>query len=344
MKAILSKDGREAFGRALHHFPRAPGWTRLQSPLHHLDSYQIQEHARASIIFPLLLWRYMQTNWVSQSFLEALVYVLGPDSRHPRREITRTFAAIAKSNSLMAFPSISKTDRDELDKTVKLARSRLQCLFKAAIVSSDGKTTEIVRPGNSADLPQTQLDSGLAPALVTVPIWEITDASRLSKTGQYWLRALHRPNIHLGVHVQEEAREYAVPWNYNVLAGEDKHRFEPTFSLTTRLPWNFTPPGRADSYILTICLVFSSSRWLRRITAISSVPFYSRNCFDVHSASTSMVHMIKAIQARLRQYKRLLVSVPMSLQNFSPFLKMKYYLLPRLRTLERKASSNHPCH
>jgi hypothetical protein len=60
MDEILTPEGKEQFLTQLRRFPFPDGWQRLQSPVTHLESYQPSEHARASIIFPLLLRCYMQ--------------------------------------------------------------------------------------------------------------------------------------------------------------------------------------------------------------------------------------------------------------------------------------------
>lgn len=51
-----------------------------------------------------------------------------------------------------------------------------------------------------------------------------TDLSRLSSTAKYWSNAQHRPNIHTGLHYEEEAVEFGTPFNSNALAGEDMHK------------------------------------------------------------------------------------------------------------------------
>ena len=55
MNAILTADVQRSYTSQLQSFPFPLGWVKLQSPAHHLDSYRIQEHARASIVIPTLL-------------------------------------------------------------------------------------------------------------------------------------------------------------------------------------------------------------------------------------------------------------------------------------------------
>lgn len=45
INAILTIQAQKEYSRELCHFPFPPGWARLQSPLHHLNSYRLSEHA-----------------------------------------------------------------------------------------------------------------------------------------------------------------------------------------------------------------------------------------------------------------------------------------------------------
>ena len=46
LENILTKQGNSLYYAQLRQFPFPSGWNRLQSPLSHLDSYNLQEHAR----------------------------------------------------------------------------------------------------------------------------------------------------------------------------------------------------------------------------------------------------------------------------------------------------------
>ncbi|KAJ5558990.1 hypothetical protein N7461_002962 [Penicillium sp. DV-2018c] len=100
---ILSPYGRGQFLIKLHSFPFPPGWGRLQSPITSLETYQIQEHARASITFPLLLRRYMTIRWINPRFYDAASVIYADTPENTVNSIVLSFCAIAKSNSLLAI-------------------------------------------------------------------------------------------------------------------------------------------------------------------------------------------------------------------------------------------------
>ena len=52
---------------------------------------------------------------------------------------------------------------------------------------------------------------------------EVAAASDKRKEAEY-RRMKIRPNMHVGIHYPQQAEEYSLPYNSNVLAGENKHR------------------------------------------------------------------------------------------------------------------------
>lgn len=55
MEAILETNARNSYNKTLRTFPFPPGWSHIRNPLHHLNSFALQEHGRWSVIFPILL-------------------------------------------------------------------------------------------------------------------------------------------------------------------------------------------------------------------------------------------------------------------------------------------------
>ena len=50
--SILTGPAARLYAETLRRFPFPPGWPRLQSPIHHLKSYSLSDHARWSYIIP----------------------------------------------------------------------------------------------------------------------------------------------------------------------------------------------------------------------------------------------------------------------------------------------------
>lgn len=220
LEHILSPSGTKKYLAILQHFPFPNGWRRLQSPVTHLDSYQLQEHARASIIIPLVLRCHLQQNWMKKEFYEAISTLFDPQDYRPEDIVVSVFAAIAKSNSTLAWPSMSAEDRAQLKPIIVHARSGLQHLIQAAVIAS-----EEIRPAQRAtSVASTTAESQRSTSvpLSQVSVW--SSRPRISKKSQKLVAMQGRPNMHIGLHYPAQAKDYAVPNNCNVLAGEDKHR------------------------------------------------------------------------------------------------------------------------
>jgi hypothetical protein len=76
VEAILSPHGQRLYAAELRRFPFPPGWARLQSPVHHLQSWRMQESGRAAIITPMLLRCWLRDSHIRESFIRAAKHVL----------------------------------------------------------------------------------------------------------------------------------------------------------------------------------------------------------------------------------------------------------------------------
>ena len=133
MNAILTADGQRKYTSELQSFPFPPGWGRLQSPAHHLDSYRIQEHARASIIISMLLRCWLTTSHIRPAFLAAIrgIFVGAEFSQMSLPSvIVNAYASIARSNSVVMAETMTTADRAKMMVTIKDARRKLQLLQK----------------------------------------------------------------------------------------------------------------------------------------------------------------------------------------------------------------------
>ena len=139
--AILSKKGQEKYSWQLRQFQFPAGWGRLQSPINHLKSYQLQEYARASIILPLLLRCFLKESWIAPAFWS----MASKKYKSPIDEIVRVFAQIAKSNSVLVSRKLTKEDRENLLDIIQSARLGLQTLLEIAAASDKKKGDEYRR-------------------------------------------------------------------------------------------------------------------------------------------------------------------------------------------------------
>ena len=238
MNAILTADGQRKYTSQLQSFPFPPGWGRLQSPAHHLDSYRIQEHARASIIIPMLLRCWLTNRFIKPAFLNAMrgIFVQAEFFDMTLSGIvTHVFASIARSNSVVMAETMTTADRATMTATIHNARRKFQLLQKSAAKADLQKSSHTRSPSPAPSNPPSRPPSPfIIDSAPGTPGSEYA-ASNISETetkkskakkervGQYESDQ-KRPNMHIGIHHADIAKEYATVFNVNGLIGEDKHR------------------------------------------------------------------------------------------------------------------------
>jgi hypothetical protein len=210
--AILSPRGREEYAWQLRRFQFPFGWGRLQSPVHHLESYQLQEHARASVILPLLLRCCLQKSWIATAYWSALSKMF-TTTASALETIVQVFVAIAKSNTILVSRKICLSDRSNLLPIIRTARQGLQLLLEIAAIATEAVTS---RRGRSQLLSEESTSRDMLPGI---------NLETPSKRAKEFRAIKQRPNMHIGLHYPRLAEEYGVPNNSNVLAGENKHRY-----------------------------------------------------------------------------------------------------------------------
>ena len=130
LEAILTTAACRSYASELRRFPFPPGWPRVQSPIHHLKSYNMSEHARWSIVIPLLLRCWLRKSFVQPTFLRALRQMhLDKDALSV---IIESFPAAAKSNSVLMGQTVSASDRESMAEIILDHRTKLQALLSVA--------------------------------------------------------------------------------------------------------------------------------------------------------------------------------------------------------------------
>lgn len=108
IEAILTPASAKMYAAELRRFPFPLGWGRLQSPIHHLKSWRMQEAGRTAIITPMLLRCWIRDGHIRDLFLRAVKYVFGLGSRKEALEqIIRFYAKMAKSTSVILSTNVS---------------------------------------------------------------------------------------------------------------------------------------------------------------------------------------------------------------------------------------------
>ena len=221
MTSILSKRGASAYLKAFQKFRFPPGWKRIQSPAFYIWSWSLSEAGRAALLTPLILRCQSTIGWYRLPFLQAVERQTGNTGVTPMNTIIRHFACIAQSATLVG--SQRYTDPATLHQLVLDGRQAYQRLISYAMPASVGGSH---RP-EALDADDTDddgiLHEMLPDALEEDEVLPQRNPRANPRTNKF-NKLLKLPNVHAGLHLAGNAKEYATVMNSNVLAGELKHK------------------------------------------------------------------------------------------------------------------------
>lgn len=141
--AILTTKGKFEYSDRLRKFAFPPGWSRLQSPIHHLKQYSLSDHARWSIIVPLLLRSWLEEKHIHGYFREAALI----ENEDVVSYVVSCYALVAKSNTVTQGLEVSINDRENIKDVVKNGRLAFQSLCATASRSVAENPRAGIRPG-----------------------------------------------------------------------------------------------------------------------------------------------------------------------------------------------------
>ena len=227
---ILTNAAAKEYSHELRRFPFPSGYGRLQSPLHHLRSYSLSDHARWSIVVPCLLRTWLKMSHIQPSFTR----MAQKHTDDPVSYVVSSFAMVAKNNSLLMADQInSEADRENLGEIVKRTRARFQQLCQdcaGGVDSNPRRLATSVRPGSQAAgrtgsrAGTPAVDGPLLPGGQEMLTGASGDGSVEKKKAVQYLNDMKKPNVHTALHFAEVAKEFGLPSNVSVLIGEDKYR------------------------------------------------------------------------------------------------------------------------
>ena len=251
MTTILSKRGSTAYLKAFQQFPFPPGWKRIQSPAYYIWSWSLSESGKATLLAPLILRSKATIGWFRLPFLQAAERVMNSTST-PLQAIVRAFGLIARSNTLVG--SQRYTEPSILHEHILDARRAYQELITCATPAAGGfRNDDDENDDDSEDADAlnevlseaARSDSGSGSEMEEVQhVPKPTTAKGKGKgkakakgkarkpRGTKFEKLLRLPNVHAGLHLADNAREYATVMNSNVLAGELKHKLATRFQIT----------------------------------------------------------------------------------------------------------------
>ncbi|KZZ91982.1 hypothetical protein AAP_03201 [Ascosphaera apis ARSEF 7405] len=212
-KDILTEKGSCELAKVISNFPTPRGWNRLQSPKSHLESYQIQEYGRLSIILPIILRMYLDRSWIELRMIDAITFFFcgKVEKLTPATEqaLVKVFTDIARSNRLLLTWTEEGADAEATMRVVKQARLSVQLLEQSVVAG--------------LRIPSTKGGTAQSSAILT----GTATPKRKNKgkdRGEAVDRMRSRPNMHIGLHYGQMIEDYGCANNGNVLLGEDRHR------------------------------------------------------------------------------------------------------------------------
>ncbi|KAK3403030.1 hypothetical protein B0T20DRAFT_449951 [Sordaria brevicollis] len=224
--SILTPTGKAEYAVQLRAWPFPPGWQRLQSPFSHRLSWQMVHYGRWLIIAPAMLLHWLKRERMRAQFYDRVVAT----GRDPVELIVETLAKMAKSTSTLMGVKLSKQDYHQIDNIVHEARhmyNQLHFMASASIMSVDISsvvgTPDVGNSGSDAETPTGSGDGdggGSTPSQSQPP-----GSVRGQKRADKYEKLTVRPNVHVGIHYKDFAKEYSLPVNCSTLTGEDAHRY-----------------------------------------------------------------------------------------------------------------------
>jgi hypothetical protein len=138
VEKILNSDGASQYAAELRRFPFLLGWGRLQSPIHHLKSWRMQEAGRSAVIIPMLLRCWLKSSHVKPDFLQAVRHVFKVRTNDQAVDvIVKCFAKMASSTSLILSPKVNKFKMQVMHREIIDARKLYQNICEAAAFAAD---------------------------------------------------------------------------------------------------------------------------------------------------------------------------------------------------------------
>ena len=201
----------------------------------------MQEAGRLSIIMPVLLRCWLTRDKIQLYFLKAAEMTM-PKDLNAVDGIVKCYAAMARSNTVVLSPMIAPEDRHAMDSLLQESCKAFQRLFKCASFAvspkfqkegflplsrapspfnGNGSQASDIRDTDaedSADMSGSEAEYDAMAAQIT------TVTGKGSKKATFFHAFLARPVVHVALHLEDVAAEYATPSNCTTFTGEDKHR------------------------------------------------------------------------------------------------------------------------
>ncbi|KAI0995689.1 hypothetical protein K3495_g12491 [Podosphaera aphanis] len=248
--SILTEHAKEEYTAQLKNFQFPPGWPHLRNPCRHLGSYRLFEHARWSIIAPVLFRVWLDETKIIPHFATAIRQTLAgviSEVMHAfGLEVTIStahvificFASVARSIMRLMSDSMTLDEHQSVAADILEARRCFKGLNEAAWhasirnprscaqtpASAGGRPREGLAVESSNDsLTPTYLDPTTS-ATSNLSIKGLSQSDRITIRSEQYRQDQDRPKVHVGVLYKELLDEYGLMTHCNVLLGEGQDR------------------------------------------------------------------------------------------------------------------------
>jgi hypothetical protein len=248
MTEMLTKKAAGEFVKKFQSFIMPPGWSRIQSPSTHMQSWTATECARASIIFPIVLRFWLSSTFLRKPYTDRLKQNTGEVD--VVSYIIKSMAMIARSNTLVASTVVDIKDIDIFHAQCLSGRRAFLELMNAAPKAGTTHKPRRTKKQASRSRRRDQRSTTPADSEPDSQMENTQDASDAASVlsdnsavsgGSFMsdgdleeapgIAADHvvekmaaLPNTHVVVHFADMCRLYANLWNVDGLAGEAHHK------------------------------------------------------------------------------------------------------------------------
>lgn len=238
---ILLPTAVNEFIKVFQNFQLPPGYNRIQSHKHHMESWRQYEAGEASLVTPVVLRCWLKPDMIKPSFAAYLHRISQrdfpdmPATFDDADRLITLFWAIASSNLQTCGRFAVACSAADFTKLIARGRKAFHCLFQVAAYST-AKQKATVNPVTSGgdDDAMSMMSGGTNISGLTQIIAGVEadadnenyDISKLSGTKKAadLKKVIGLPNMHPGLHLWEGAREYGSGRMVSTLKGEAKHK------------------------------------------------------------------------------------------------------------------------
>ncbi|KAI0550499.1 hypothetical protein F4679DRAFT_572871 [Xylaria curta] len=242
LDAAMKKQTIVDYARVLRKMPFPPGWAAIQSP-YHVMSYNLQEHARWSVLMTVIARCWLREEHLKVAFVRAIKVAFkdeiqagefGGQNASAVNIIIGVLTATVRTNCLLGGDQMETRNPQVFMDIVYKGRQLFQKICMAASIASG--------PSRGAHGTSRASSRGTRGISLTPSEVGSVMASVEQDVEDKYIQWANRPNVHIGLHYRDVFHRYGLVSLLMVLSGELKHKYVLTpplvpglLSLSSRL-------------------------------------------------------------------------------------------------------------